>query len=244
MTWPAWTIVGLFGLLLFAAFARSVMNNPRREFEAGLIWRGLEVYSALFHHVRVIGVENVPPTWSPGPLIIVINHTAGIDPVLLQSICPFEIRWMMTTDMRLPGLEWLWRYAHIIFVDHKGSDVSGAREAIRHVKAGGVLGIFPEGGLERPRRHIMPFEPGVGLIVRRTGAPVLCAVVQGTPEVEPAWASLWHFSQSRVAFKPPIDYRATKLSAEEIASDLRRRYSEWTGWPIAERAEAPATAHP
>lgn len=244
VTLPAWITIGLLSLLVIASFSRWVMNNPRQDVASGLAWRVIEIYSAVFHRLRVVGIENVPEGWHAGPLIVVVNHTAGVDPLLVQTCCPFEIRWMMTADMRLPALERLWSYGRIIFVDQGGGDIAGAREAIRHVKSGGVLGIFPEGGLERPRRHVMPFEPGIGFLVRRTGAPVLCAIVQGTPEIEPAWASLWRRSNSRVTFKPPIDYRGSKLSAEDISADLRRRYLEWTGWPPADRQKSPAPTAP
>ena len=78
--------------------------------------------------------------------------------------------------------------------------VMGAREAIKHVRGGGVLGIFPEGGLERPARTILPFQAGVGLIIRRTEAPVLPVVVSGTPIADQAWTSLVRFSSSVVTF--------------------------------------------
>jgi 1-acyl-sn-glycerol-3-phosphate acyltransferase len=231
--WLAWLLVGILALVVFGAFARWLLQNPRGTVDAGLIWRTTEIYTAVVHRVRVEGAEHIPLTRAPGPLIVVLNHTAGIDPLLAQSVVPFEIRWIMMTAMRVPALEWFWRFANVIFVDQEGG-VSGAREAIRHVKAGGVIGIFPEGGIERPREHILPFEPGVGFLIRRTGARVLPVIIDGTPPVDPAWASLIHRSRSRVRFMPPIDYGSTKMSAQEIAQDLRRRYMEWTGWPAAD----------
>jgi 1-acyl-sn-glycerol-3-phosphate acyltransferase len=232
-------LVGLLALAVFGSFARWLLENPRGTVEAGLIWRATEIYTALVHHERVEGAENIPASRTPGSLLVVLNHTAGIDPLLAQSVVPFEIRWIMTADMRHPVLEWFWQFARVIFLDQEGGEVSGAREAIRHVKNGGVLGIFPEGGLERPRRHILPFEPGVGFLIRRTGAPVLPVVIQGTPEVDPAWASLTRSSHSRVRFMPMIDYSNSKMSAAQIAEDLRRRYIEWTGWPAGESPPKP-----
>jgi 1-acyl-sn-glycerol-3-phosphate acyltransferase len=239
VNWVAWLLLGFLGLGIFAGFARWLLQNPRGTVEAGLIWRLTEIYTALVHRVRVEGAENIPDARKPGPLIVVLNHTAGIDPLLAQSVVPFEIRWIMMADMRHPALEWFWRFARVIFVDQGGRDVSGPRKAIKHVKSGGVLGIFPEGGLERPRRHILPFESGIGFLIRRTGARVLPVVIQGTPEVDPAWASLTRSSHSLVRFMPLIDYAGSKMSADEIADDLRRRYLEWTGWPAAERPPEP-----
>jgi len=120
----------------------------------------------------------------------------------------------------------------VIFVSRTSRDSIGAREAIRHLRGGGVIGIFPEGGLERPAYQLLPFQPGIGLLIKRTGARVLPVLVDGTPQVDPAWASLWKPSRSRLRFKPTLDYSHSDLSAAEIANDLRQRFMEWTGWAL------------
>src|SRR5690606_15597843 len=108
-----------------------------------------------------------------GPLIVVANHTAGVDPILTSAACPFQIRWIMAQDMRLPWLNWFWRWQRVIFVSRTGRDRGSVREALAHLKDGGVIGIFPEGGLERPPRQILPFRRGVGLLIAKAGVPVL-----------------------------------------------------------------------
>ena len=183
-------LASLAGLFAFALWARMIMANPRREFASGLIWHLLRLNARWMHRLEVRGVEHIPEGEFPGPLIVVSNHTAGVDPILIQSVLRFEIRWLMASDMRVPALEPFWKYANMIFVDRTGKDSMGPRQGIAHVKAGGVLGIFPEGGLERPARTICPFMSGVGLIIKRTGAPVLPIVVTGTPIADQAWTSL------------------------------------------------------
>lgn len=236
MTPAEWAIlaIGVFGILLaWAFFCAWIMDNPRGDVDIGLAWRILQIYSFLVHRLRVLGREHRPDSSRPGPLIVVVNHTAGVDPILIQAACPFEIRWMMAADMRLPTFEWFWSWIRIISVEREGREIAAAREAIRHVRAGGVLGIFPEGGIERPVRRLLPFSPGVGFIIAKTGAPVLPAIIEGTPDAEPAWASLWRFSRSSITFYPAIRYQDTGLSPAEIAADLHRRFEEWTGWPTA-----------
>ncbi len=222
------------------------MDNPRGDMETGLFLGLARLYARCFHSLKVVGTPHIPATRTPGPLIVVANHTAGIDPILIQVTCPFEIRWIMALDMRLPTFEWFWTWAGIISIP-RGNELGATREAIRYVKlgsketdvstgasggnGGGVLGIFPEGSIERPEREILPFLRGVGLIIKKSNALVLPIVIEGTPQVDPAWASLWRPSRSRLAFKQPIDYRATSLTPDEISADLRRRYLEWTGWP-------------
>ena len=242
MDFLAWTILGLALWLALAFLVRWLLDNPREDLLTGIACRSFLTYGKLVHRLLVEGADNIPRERHPGPLVVVANHTAGVDPLLVQGVCPFEIRWMMAEDMRVGGLEWFWSWARIIFVDRQGHrDLHGAREAIRHLKSGGVLGIFPEGGLERPPRELMPFQRGVGLILSKTGAPVLPVVIDGTPQVDPAWASLWRRSNSRLRFGSIIDYASSALKPREYADDLRHRYAEWTGWPLNDDPEpAPA----
>lgn len=231
-----WAILAFAALAAFAAWCRLLLINPRGDVETGVLWRLIRMYSRLVHRLRVEGRQNVPRSRVPGPLIVVCNHTAGVDPLLVQAACPFEIRWIMAADMQLAAPAF-WRWAGVISVDRQKGDAGAAREAIRYVKSGGVLGIFPEGGIERPARTIIPFEPGVGLIIRRTGARVLPMIVDGTPVAEAPWTSLVHLSRSRLRVMEPIDYSSTGLSAQEITDDLHRRYAEWTGWPVTDVQE-------
>lgn len=120
------------------------------------------VYVRRVHRLRVLGAEHIPDGRHAGPLLIVANHTAGVDPLLVQSACPFFVRWMMADDMQINGLNWFWRWVQVIGVDRNGREIAAAREAIRHLQDRGVIGIFPEGTLERPARHILPFLPGSG----------------------------------------------------------------------------------
>lgn len=229
---PIWLVILLLVAYLgFAFWVRMVMDNPRREFFAGFAWHLMRLYSRFFHRTTYIGLEHTPRVQHPEPMIVVSNHTAGVDPILIQAPLPYEVRWVMTADMKLEWLNWFWDYAKIIFVDRKRKDSMGPREAIAHVKAGGTLGIFPEGGLERPPRQIRPFMSGVGLMIKRTGVPVLPVVVSDTPIADEAWTSLYTPSRSRVEFKEPIRYEGKEWTAERIAEDLRRRFLEWTGWP-------------
>ena len=135
-------------------------------------------------------------------------------------------------DMRAPIAEVFWRWSNLIMVDRQTGDASGTREAVRHIKRGGVVGIFPEGGIERERGTLLPFHAGVGLIVRRSGAPVLPVVIRGTPVVPTVWGSFLKKGNAVVEFKPRIRYDKS-LSAEEIAADLQKRYQEWTGYSVA-----------
>ena len=162
------------------------------------------------------------------PVLIVCNHTAGVDPLLVQAACPFFIRWMMAADMKGEGLDGLWDFSGVIFVDRTGKqEIAGVREAVRELGRGQAVGVFPEGRLLRSDRGLEPFQPGIGLLVSRGDALVLPVVIRGTPRCESSWSSLFVPSRSSVEFKPVLDFGGMKAGA--IAGELERRYREWLG---------------
>ena len=166
-----------------------------------------------------------------GPMIVVSNHTAGVDPILVSLSVPTKISWLMADDMRLPGMGWFWNWAGVIFIARNRHGRTGLRKARKHLDEGGVIGIFPEGKIERPAKQLLKFAPGVGVLVKRSGARVLPVIIEGTPtEAVNAWDSLWTRSNTRVRVMKPIDYSDSGMSNAQIAEDLHRRYEEWTGW--------------
>jgi 1-acyl-sn-glycerol-3-phosphate acyltransferase len=224
----------VFGVVIWAAwvlYSRWLMDGPRENIEAGLLWRFIRRYARRLQRLRLEGLENRPSTRPGGPLVIVSNHMSGVDAVLVIASCPFEIRWIMAADMRAPLAAPFWDWTNVILVDRQKGDASGTREAVRHIKAGNVVGIFPEGGIEREPGKLMPFHGGVGLIVRRSGAPVLPVVIRGAARASTVWGSYLKKGNAVVEFKPWIRYDKS-MSAEEIAADLQKRYQEWTGFEV------------
>lgn len=234
-------IVIALAWLAFAGIARWLLDNPRGDVSAGLLWRFCRFYGRAVHRVRYVGMEHVPTSRPSGSLILVSNHPSGVDPMLIVAACRFEARFIMARDMRIAALETFWQFANIILVDRKNRDASGTREAIRHVKEGHAIAIFPEGGIERPARTLKPFQAGVGLLIRRSGAPVLPVVIRGAPTSGSAWSAYWTRSRTVIEFKPQIRYSGDE-SPQEIALDLQRRYQEWTGWPVVGDDETAASA--
>lgn len=225
----------------WAAACRVFDRHPRGgdDGQAGLAWGLVQLWVRLVHRLRVEGLEHVP-RWSAGdppvgPLVIVANHSAGIDPLLIQAACGYDVRWMMMRAMMAPALAGLWDWAGVIPVEQDGRDTRALRAAVRHLESGGVVGVFPEGSIARPARTVMPFLPGAGLLIAKTDAQVLIAVVDGTPMHRSAFASLVTPSRARVWFLPPVSFAGTGRTPAQIAGDLRARISGALGWAMSPR---------
>lgn len=230
-----WVWVILSVLLLVIATLAGGRAYGRRWSPAlsavdGLLYLLGFAYARGVHDLRV-EVEDGALDDLGGPMIVVCNHTAGVDPILVSLSVPTKICWLMADDMRVAGMGWFWSWAGVIFIARNRHGRSGLRRARKHLAEGGVIGIFPEGRIERPARRLMPFAPGVGVLVARSGARVLPVIIEGTPsEAKNAWESLWMRSETRVRVMRPIDYKGSGMGNAEIAKDLHERYERWTGW--------------
>jgi len=234
-----WVLLILFHrLTLYRAFRRG----PRGEAVSGFVWYITRIYGRLWHRVEYENAGIVPDTNDPGGLIVVSNHTGAVDPVLIQARCRFHVRWLMASEMMTPGADWIWRLADVIPVERSGRDLAPTREAIRHVRAGKVLGIFPEGRIVVPPGEIRPFAPGVGLIIARARAPVLLCWVSGTPETNDTIQGLMTPSRARVRFVDQIDF-GDEADAGVITEALRRRLAEASGWPVNDDPLPPPVNH-
>ena len=227
-----WVILGLFVLLLMLGLGGAAYG---RRWRPALSWFDGVLYLFGFAYAR--GVHDLKVEIEPGalddlggPMVVVCNHTAGVDPILVSLSVPTKICWLMAEDMRLRGINWLWDRLGVIFIARNRHGRTGLRRARNHLSSGGVIGIFPEGKIERPRGRLLPFASGVGVLVQRSGARVLPVIIEGTPcSASNAWESLWMRSETRVRVMKPIDYKGSDLSNAEIAQDLHGRYERWTG---------------
>lgn len=159
-------------------------------------------YLALVHRIRFEGFDAIPelPRLAlpgGGPLIVAANHTSGLDPMLLQMPLRRRIRWMMWTGQMIRGLGWLWRHLAVLPVAQDGRDLSTVRDSLRALQRGEVLGVFPEGGIERPPGELLPFQPGLGVLATRSAAPVLLCFIDGTPAPR-VFGSFFRPSRTRV----------------------------------------------
>lgn len=248
-TMPAWQTV----LVLVAAWmalvlilrwigARWLSHGPAGDPTHFLTWQALRVYCRLVHRLTVSGLEHVPPTNRPGGLVVVSSHTGPVDALIIQAACPFKIRWMMATDFMIPKLAPFWQWLRLIPVDRDGRDSGPVRAAIRHVRGGGVVGIFPEGAIPA-RGEIRPYHPGVGLIIARTKAPVLLVWVSGTPESTEMFRALGMRSRARVHFVDYLEFGDQRDPAA-ITAELRRRVMEASGWPANDEPLPPRAKNP
>jgi len=103
-------------------------------------------------------------------------------------------------------------------IKRDGHDVAGTKAALRHLKAGKSLGIFPEGRIPAPGEVLEPKE-GAAMLALRTNAVVVPAHISGTRYSDTVLAAFFRRHYARVRFGKPIDlseYRGTRPSKEAV----------------------------
>jgi 1-acyl-sn-glycerol-3-phosphate acyltransferase len=188
-----------------AAAGAGADHVDRQPLAVRAILAGNEFFTRLFHELCVLNPCTLPPT---GPAILVCNHTAGLDPLLLQSACPRLVVWMMAKEYYdIPLLRGLFQRLQMIPVERSGRDLAATRAALRVLDQGRVLGVFPEGRIET-QRQLLPFQTGVALLAARSGAPVYPAYLDGSQRGREMIPSLLRPCSATVAFGPRIELDA------------------------------------
>jgi 1-acyl-sn-glycerol-3-phosphate acyltransferase len=134
-------------------------------------------FARVYHRLEVDAPCQLP---RQGGAIVVCNHLSALDPILVQATTSRLIRWMMAKEYyEQKALKWMLDLCGTIPVDRAGRDMAATRSALTALKDGYVLGVFPEGRIE-PTRELLPFQPGIGLLALKSGAPVYPAYMDGT----------------------------------------------------------------
>jgi 1-acyl-sn-glycerol-3-phosphate acyltransferase len=179
------------------------------------ILAGNEFFSRLFHELHVLNECTLPAT---GPAILVSNHTAGLDPLLLQSACSRLVVWMMAKEYYdIPGLRYVFGKLQMIPVERSGRDMTATRAALRALENGRVLGVFPEGRIEIDRQ-LLPFQTGVALLAVKSGAPVYPAYLDGTQRGREMVPSLLRPCSATLAFGPAVQLDRSQSGREGLES--------------------------
>lgn len=144
--------------------------------------------------VRVIGEERIPER---GSLIVAPNHTSFADPVILQAYFPRHLTYLMTEKYYgLPFLREFFRFWGVVSLREEGWNRDALRRAEEVLAAGRAVAIFPEGAISRDGR-IHEARPGIAVLARRAGAPILPVGIAGPERLLPP--DTWRLHRAPIA---------------------------------------------
>lgn len=154
-----------------------------------------------FFDLEIEGARAIPRR---GPVLVVANHQGYLDPLFLQMATSRPIRYMMTEDFfDVPAVRPFFRMVGAISVKEGGPHRNAVAAALAVLRAGGVVGVFPEGRLSLDGA-LGPPAPGIVLLAGRSGARVVPARIRGSFRVLPRGSFLPRQAGVSVRFGAPM----------------------------------------
>jgi 1-acyl-sn-glycerol-3-phosphate acyltransferase len=208
---------------------QSRRSEPRRLWYR--FWRGLfHLVAVLLFRFRSRGGEQVPVR---GGCLIASNHVSFADPPLVGAACfSREIHFFARKDLfDVPVLGAWMRSVNTIAVGRAQADIGGVREALRVLKSGKALLVFPEGTRTYDGNFREPLA-GVGMIVARTGVPVVPARIFGAEKAWPRQKKFPRFAKVTVTVGQPFRFELTEEESrsretyQAISLEIMRRIAE------------------
>ena len=150
-----------------------------------------------------------------GGLLLVSNHISFVDPPLLGCVTPRRVEFMAMAELfHHPVPAFIARAIGAFPVERTRPDQSAVREAVRRLRAGHCLGIFPEAGIRLTEKSVLggdpEFRPGAGMIALLGKAAVLPVIVRDTRKPYqwrhwlPFGPGRWGRATMRVTFGQPF----------------------------------------
>ena len=186
---------------------------------------------AVLGPVRNIGSYRVPRT---GPVLILSNHLADIDPVVVQAKCPRPLHFMAKSELfEMPLLGRIQRSFGSFPVVRGTPDRAALKLAAQLLESGELVCLFPEGQLSEGGK-LQEIKAGVALIIRMIpGIPVLCCGLTGTNRIipygsvipRPAWGGV------KITWGEPRTFEKSSTN-EEILAWISGQFRDLTDEPL------------
>jgi 1-acyl-sn-glycerol-3-phosphate acyltransferase len=141
------------------------------------------------------------------PAIIIANHRSPLDPILI---------WVGVTNCRplsfltaseyfeVRGLQFILSAQRSIPVARDGKDMAATRAALRRLQEGNIVGVFPEGRINKGP-GLLPANPGIAWLALQSRAPVYPVFIENAPQGTNMVDPFWHFTRVRVNYGDEID---------------------------------------
>jgi acyl-[acyl-carrier-protein]-phospholipid O-acyltransferase/long-chain-fatty-acid--[acyl-carrier-protein] ligase len=176
------------------------------------------------YKIRFEGLDNLP---RKGGAMLICNHTAFADALLLQAATGRPIRFVMSRDV---FKTWKWAYPFFKLTncipihtsDGPRALAKSLKEARAVMEAGAIVGIFPEGELTT-NGNLMKFNKGFEKIAKNSGCPIIPAHIGNI------WGSIFSFKNGKPGlrkpeqFPRPVSVRFGKPLPTDTPADEARR---------------------
>lgn len=128
------------------------------------------------YRVEYIGKENIP---KKGRMILAGNHTGNLDAFLLMSSTNRCIHFLAKIELFKGIKKHFLNNLGIIPVDRSKRNPEVIKKATDYLLKEEIIGIFPEGTINRTNNTIIPFKKGAVIMANEANAEILPFAIIG-----------------------------------------------------------------
>ncbi|MBA3650167.1 MAG: 1-acyl-sn-glycerol-3-phosphate acyltransferase [Chthoniobacterales bacterium] len=176
----------------------------------------------IFFRFRVLHRERLI---QEGPVILAMNHESYLDPPFAGIGSRRAIYFLARKSLLdIPVLGFILPKLNVIPVDQEGGDRSALKALIRILRAGHGTLVFPEGSRTLDGK-LQPAEPGIGLVIAKTLAPVVPMRIFGAHEALPRGGGRLRLCPITIVVGEPLHFTAADVegSGREVYPRLAQR---------------------
>lgn len=186
------------------------MKKPEdREFGYKFLTPFMRVAFKFYYSPRIIGAEKIP---KDSAIVIAGNHKHVYDQCLTIMATKRVIHYMAKKEYFEGKLAPLFRFVGCIPVDRSKRDFSSAMSALKVLKKGGAIGIFPEGTRNKTDIFLLNFKTGAVAMAKKTGAYIVPFGLTGD----------YKFRSKNLTIRYGEPFKADNMSVEEANEKLFR----------------------
>ena len=168
---------------------------------------------------RIKGIENIPKNEN---YILAGNHTKWLDPVMLVAIVKDEIHFLAKDSLFKGITKPIVKGMGAIPVNRKIHDHQALENAIDALRKGAVIGIFPEGTINREKKEpTLPFKIGAVKMANTTNTKIIPFVITGKYKVFSSAITIEFLKPRTISNN--LDVENEKLR-DEINKKLEEKY--------------------
>jgi 1-acyl-sn-glycerol-3-phosphate acyltransferase len=142
------------------------------------------IMKTILSPVKVTGLEKID---AAKPHVYAVNHASAMDIPVLYVYLPFQFRIVFKKELlAYPVVGWQLKRSGQVCIDQQKptNSIAAIRSAVKSLKAGLPLVIFPEGG-RTPDGAIKPFLPGAFFLALKAQVDIVPVALVGTYELLP-----------------------------------------------------------
>lgn len=174
----------------------------------------IRTYCKIVYRVKVIGKENIP---QDGNLLFCGNHRTYLDPPLIIVTSGRYMRFLAKYELKKnPLFAFLGVVYDGIFVKRDEKDIGALKTALKTLKEGKCVGLFPEGTRNGLEKNDGKVKNGAAYLALKTNSKVIPIGIVGPAKP---------FTKNAIIYGKPLDF-SEYATLKKIDKEFENEVSE------------------